>query len=163
VAVGVERRRIRAFGLRLDGDVAAVARVAPAVVLADVDAAAAARLVADERALVAARVVERAQRAVAAAHDDERLAAHRERHEVVRRRHLAGVADEHPAALEEGRHLAREHVGIAEGIAVDAKDAVAGTVVDECGEVCRVAHGDRHARPCRRPPVAATSGADSFA
>jgi len=45
--------------------------------------------------------------------------------------HLRGVADEHPACREEGAHLALEHGGVAEGVAVHAERAVGRSIVDQ--------------------------------
>jgi hypothetical protein len=82
-------------------DQAAVEAVAPIVIGADQASAPRAGSNHQLQAAVAADIVEGPQLTLLAAHQDDRAAGHRDRHDVARRRQLVGKARKRPAAGED--------------------------------------------------------------
>src|SRR6185437_13443331 len=130
VALRIERGGvIRRFAL-LDADILAGGIIGPAVIEADMEFGVAFLEAAHRRALVAAGVEKRADLALGVARDDHRRAADMGGDEIVRLGELGFEGQEIPCPLENIFDLELEQLRIGIDVAMNAKHAVLGPIID---------------------------------
>jgi hypothetical protein len=101
------------------------------VIGADMTAPVAALLETKQRTAMAARIVEGSHHGLAVAHHQDVLPSNPGGQEIMRTRNLRFVTEENPRAFEDVAHLEIKDRGIAQGIAVNAEDAVIRPIVNQ--------------------------------